>query len=58
MTNKTEYDNAPQWYHAGDYAGDYATTKQKPGKDKRLSDKSQRKALKAFRQARQNRHTY
>lgn len=54
MKHKTEHDTAPQWQHAGDYA----TTKQKPGRDKRLTDKSQRKALQAYRKARQNRHTY
>ena len=54
MGHKTEHDTAPQWHHAGDYS----TTKQKAGKDKRLSDKSQRKALQAYRKARQHRHDY
>lgn len=54
MNHKTEYESVPQWHHTGDYA----TTKQKPGRDKRLTDKSQRKALQAYRKARKNRHDY
>lgn len=54
MNHNAEHDTTPQWQHAGDYA----TTKQKAGRDKRLHDKSQRKAAKAYRTARQKRHCY
>lgn len=52
----TQYndDGLTIWNHAGDYA----TQKKKPGKDKRLNNKSERKAQKAFRNARNNRHTF
>lgn len=43
-----------QWNNAGDYS----SVKTKSGKDKRLTDKSERKAMKAFRKARQNRHSF
>ena len=38
------------------YSGDFANLKTKVGKDKRLTDKAEKKALKAFRNARKNRH--
>jgi len=39
-------------------ASDYDMIKGKAGKDKRLTDKRQRKAMKAYRDARKNRHNF
>lgn len=52
--NAQHNDDLTIWNHAGDYA----TQKTKPGKDKRLTSKSERKAQKAFRNARNNRHAF
>ena len=40
------------------YASDYDMVRGKAGKDKRLTDKRQRKAMKAYRDARKNRHNF
>lgn len=43
-------------FDSWNYSGDFANLKTKSGKDKRLTDKAEKKALKAFRNARKNRH--
>lgn len=48
-TKNADFDN---W----NYSGDFASLKTKSGKDKRLPGKAEKKALKAFRDARKNRH--
>ena len=54
MTNMYDFDLMPVWNNAGDFSG----IKSKSGKDKRITDKRERKELKAYRNARKNRHTF
>lgn len=52
MKNINDLTDFDSW----NYSGDYASLKIKVGKDKRLLEKAEKKALKAFRDARKNRH--
>lgn len=52
MKNINESVDFDNW----NYSGDFASLKTKSGKDKRLTVKAEKKALKAFRKARKNRH--